>query len=416
MRSPAAIAAFATGFLAAGSANATVIFSGLKNSDCESGVVPNARLRDVALADAKVPMSTELATALLQSRLGTIAAQKSDDCTRVRCEGTDLALANLNDNLLDLANDAPPAPTGFTATVDPAHAPAATVRPRDFLNGDWYWVSVTCTAAVAHAAKPEPRAPRPSDVDAPELVFAKEEADIGKDFKKRGFASIGVSSDREAKTTTWDVDAYLGYTAPFLGHGTPIEFQPFASLQYHTGKKKVDDFAVGGAVLWYPNNGGWEVALKGAWESDHKLKSSLWRADLGVTPPWFDFCESWNVPGKSFARCEITGIGDFEDVANPGDKTDLATRNNFGRLGVDGRFSFGWSLGKGIGFGTIAAGVSSRWTVWGSHSNATLWTASVGLTPSDSAHWKVSIDYSRGRDLTDLSRQHKIVLTVGVRQ
>ncbi|HKO18828.1 MAG TPA: hypothetical protein VJU82_08075 [Acidobacteriaceae bacterium] len=31
------------------------------------------------------------------------------------------------------------------------------------------------------------------------------------------------------------------------------------------------------------------------------------------------------------------------------------------------------------------------------------------------AHWKVSLEYSRGRDLTDLSKQNKFVVTLGIR-
>ncbi|MEG3164042.1 hypothetical protein U1701_05490 [Sphingomonas sp. PB2P19] len=122
-------------------------------------------------------------------------------------------------------------------------------------------------------------------------------------FRQDGFASLGISSDRQADETAWDIDAYLGFDAPFLGLGSELELQPFASLQYHT-QKKGDDLAFGGAPMWYPGNSGHLVRLKGAWESDINFRSSVWRSDLALTPPLLDWCEEQSVPGSRPGACQ----------------------------------------------------------------------------------------------------------------
>jgi hypothetical protein len=397
-----------------GAAHAGELFTGLKATDCVDGIAVNTALRDKVVAGAKVPLTVPIATALVENRLGTLARQAERDCLGKECEGADRALADLHHNLLGLADASPLGPEGFSITINAATAPARVDRAEAFLNGKADWLMVRCPAAPVMADKPGKPGRRPSEPEAPDLVLGKNEDDAGKDFAKRGFASIGFSSDREADETQWDIDAFLGFSAPILGLGNALELQPFASFQYHTGKK-VDDLSLGGAVMWYPNNSGHLVRLKGAWETDHRFKSSLWRADLGWTPPLLDACERSTVPDRSFANCEITFVTDFESVANAGDKADLLKLNNFVRLGMDTRFVYGHSVGEKFGFVIASAGFSFRQDPSGSKSDAELFTASLGLTPSSQGAWKISLDYTKGRDLTDLTKQDKLVVSIGFR-
>jgi hypothetical protein len=400
---------------ATGSAHAGELFSGLKSSDCADGVVVNSALRDKVLADAKVPLTVPVATGLVEGRLGTLARKAERDCLGKICEGADLALANLHHSLLELAAATPMVPDGFAISVDGVSAPLRVDRAENFLNGRWDWVKVRCTVAptmqTVQTKKPDPR---PSNATKPELVIAKTEDDAGKDFGKRAFASIGLSSDREANETTWDIDAFVGFSSPLLGLGSELELQPFASFQYHTGKE-VDDLSVGGAVMWYPGNSGHLVRLKGAWETDHRFKSSLWRADLGWTPPLLDACERSSVPGKHYANCELTFVADYANIAAAGDKADLLKLKNFARVGMDTRFTYGHSVGEDFGFVIASAGFSFRRDPSGSKGDAELFTASLGLTPSDQGKWKISLDYTKGRDLTELTKQDKILITLGFR-
>lgn len=413
-----AIIALAFG-LSSGGAEASELFSTLKAGDCRDGQVPNAVLRDAVLAAEKVPLTVPIATALVENRLGTLAREKETDCLGRECKDADDALQKLHHNLLALSDAQPLVPAGFTIAIDAAAAPPREARVETFLNGQWSWLSVRCATTLAGttppSVKPEPEKPsRPSDPEPAQIVLAKTEEDAGKDFGKRGFASFGVSSDREADETAWDIDAYLGLDAPFLGLGSELELQPFVSLQYHT-QKKVDDLSFGGALMWYPGNAGHLVRLKGAWETDINFRSSVWRSDLGWTPPWFDLCEEQSVPDRVFANCELTLVGDIQNISDAGSKEALLKLDSFGRAGFDLRLAYGRSVGEKFGFVTAGAGFSLRRNPGSSQGNAELFTASLGLSPSDAGAWKISIDYTVGRDLTELTKQDKIVLTVGFR-
>lgn len=405
--------------LAAGSSlplHAAELFTGLKASDCADGQVPNEILRDKAIAAAKVPLSTAIAGALLEGRLGTVARDAQVACLSTTCEGANAALGELHQSLLDLAEAAPLVPDGFTIAIDVERAPRPAARSAAFLNGEWGWVRLRCTTALADtsaASSGDKPVRHPADGAPAKLVIGKNEEDLGKDFAKRGFASFGLSSDREANETAWDIDAYLGVDTPILG-GNEIEFEPFASLQYHS-QKKVDDLAFGGALLWYPSNSGHLVKLKGAWESDINFRSSLWRGELGWTPPWFDICERTGSPSDHYANCELTLVGDVQKISDPGRKDDLLTLSSFGRIGFDARLVYGHSIGDSFGFVIATAGYSLRERPGNGGGDADLFAASLGLSPSKTGAWKMSLDYTKGRDLTALTKQDKIVITVGFR-
>lgn len=416
MRVAATVALIVSAF-GASHVQASEVFSGLKPGDCKDGAIANATLRDSVLAVAKIPLTVPIATALVEGRLGTLAHAKEIECLGKVCKGSDDALRNLHHQLLGLSDATPLGPKGFTIAVDPLRAPSRSERAERFLNGDWSWLNASCSVTIAETevpGTPDAPTPRPSDPPRAELVLGKTEDDAGKDFGKRGFASIGLSSDREADETAWDVDAFLGYSSPLLGLGSEWEFQPFASLQYHS-QKKVDDLSFGGALMWYPGNSGHLIRLKGAWETDIAFRSSVWRADLGWTPPLLDVCEESSVPAKVYANCEISLVADVQDIADAGRKEDLLDLESFARLGLDARFTYGRSVGEKFGFVIASAGFSFRQNPSSARGDAELLTASLGLSPSDQGAWKVSLDYTRGRDLTDLTKQDKIVITVGFR-
>lgn len=92
----------------------------------------------------------------------------------------------------------------------------------------WDSVSIRCPAQTAHQDEQPPKPPRENqaEVRGLELVIGRTDDDTSRDFDKRAFAPLGLSSDREADKTSWDVDPYLGTARPSLGAGGEIAGHP----------------------------------------------------------------------------------------------------------------------------------------------------------------------------------------------
>lgn len=399
-----------------GAALAATAFGALEAKDCVGGVVPNAVARDKLFEASGLTFSAELVDDFTHNRLGTKAEDAAATCNDDTCKGAKRKLADLFEAARPLRDAEPLAPEGFKAVINPAAMPPRDDRPAAFLNGNWPWLTLRCTAAAVPVPTPVVTKPdKKKAIEQPAWVIAKTEEDAGKAFDKRAFASLGYSTDRLTDKSTYDFDVFVGYATPILTDRAQVEFQPFASLQRHS-EKKVDDLAFGTAFTWFPGDNGDVLQLKGAWESDHELKSSVWRADLGWTPPLFNACERSTVPGKHFAVCELTLAADYADIQDAGEKEGLLKLKSFTRLGANLNLTFGQSMGKDLGFVVFTGGYQTRASVSGSDADADLATASIGYTPGDASHFKISIDYTNGRDLTSLEKQEKVVLTVGFRR
>jgi hypothetical protein len=396
-------------------AQAATAFASASAKDCVNAVVPNGTLRDQLFTASGLTFSAELAEAFASHRLGEKAAEAAAICLDDSCKGSKRKLADLYEAARPLADQQPLAPDGFTAQVA-ADAPAPATRPIAFLNGDWDWISLRCPAATLATTDGQTQTPaKKQGLDQPAWVIAKTEDDAGKAFNKRAFATFGYSSDRLTDKSTYDIDLFIGYARPILTDRAQLEFQPYLSFQRHSSKK-VDDLALGAALTWYPGFNGDMVQLKSAWESDHKFKSSVWRADLGWTPPLFEGCARSTIPGERFATCELTLVGDYAEINDPGDKADLLTLKSFARLGANLNLAFGKSLGEDLGFVILTGGYQTRASVSGDDADADLATVSLGYAPGAASHFKVSIDYTNGRDLSSLEKEEKVVLTVGFRR
>jgi hypothetical protein len=402
--------------LAAGAAHAEV-FTSLAEKDCDKGSVSNEVLRDRALAEAKVPLTNAVATALVQGRLGAMA-EKALACG-MNCKGTDATLNTLYFQLQGLTENLPRAADGFSIHIDDRRAPALEARAAAFLNGNWDWLRVTCSFSpeAAEGGRPPGRAPNPPNGGGGiDVLLGKSEEDVGKSFDKRGFATLGYSNDFEAGKESWTLDAYLALRGPALGEDRDLEFQPFTSFQYNSGKK-VDDLAFGGALIWRPTGGGDRIRLTGAWETDHRFDASLWRGDIGFSPVApAKLCQRRNELDTRYFLCEVTLLGDFERVSAAGGKADLAKLTDFFRIGGDAHFTYGELLSPKLGYVVFTTGFSLRENLSAGDADATLFSASLGLTPAKTGAWKFSFDYTRGRDLTSLVKEDKLVLSIGFRQ
>lgn len=384
----------------------------IKDCDPSTGVLSNEKLRDKILAANKVPFSSQTLALYTKGDFGGELAKLYANCNPTAgCKGDKAVLPRTYAAVTPLLVAAPDANPGFHITVDPA-APQPAERPAAFLNGDWAWLKITCDTAPAPApAEDKPGSRTDTFFGPPAFVIAKSEDDAGKDFDKRGFATAGYSSDKVANKTALDLDIFLGFTDPFRRRDSSLSLQPFAAYQRHSAKK-VDDLSFGLAALSYPMAGG-QVRLKGAWETDHRFDSSVWRADLGWTTPLLDFCETYSVE-TFYATCELTAVGDYADIAHAGKKADLAKLSSFTRIGGDLQLEFGVAVGD-AGFVTFTGKYSGRHDVSGHEGDAELGTLSLGFAPSKTGPYKVSIDYTHGRDLTSLAKQRTVVLSVGFR-
>lgn len=412
------------------------IFPGITDDDCAQSIVDNERLRELVLAQAKVPFSYKIAKAIANQELGDIAENTLGENCGGKCTPMTEALQRLREGIAGLMDEPPFDSAKTEIIIDAIKAPPPKRRPTEFLNGNWQWLTVRCKASPAIAVPPAsgdaatPKAPDAAASGAnqraktpeaksslPSLVLGKSEDDAGKEFSKRGFATVGMSADWEEDKSTWDVDAFIGWDKPFQ-LSPSADLMPFVAWQYHTGKK-IDDLTLGGALIWLEGNLGEDksvIRIKPAWETDHHFRSSLWRLDATWTPPVFGACERTSNPGVSYANCEITLVADYAEVANPGRKAALATVANYARVGVDMAVTYAHAVTDDLGYISASAGLSIRQAPDDKKTDAELFTASLGFLPSKKGAWKISLDYSRGRDLTELTKQDKIVLSVGVRQ
>ncbi len=364
------------------------------------------------LAKNELFVSSKLAAALQTKSLGALAERANLDCLGKACEGTEKKLENLFETARPLSDDEILAPAGFRVEIG-ATAPPAEARPKAFLDGRADWLTLRCIATSRSRATPAaPTATAPL-VDQPKLVVAKSEDDAGKVMVKREFASFGYSSDRLTDKSTYDMDLFVGYAIPLMSAKAPLYFQPFLSAQRHS-EEDVDDMAVGFALTRYFYRS--RIRLKPAWESDHRLDSSVWRIDLGWTPRLFPECEAISIPGKQYASCDITLVADYADIRDAGNKADLAKLPSYSRIGLDLDLVYGRSLGEDAGFLILSGGYKTRGDYSGHGGDADLMTASIGYAPGAPDHFKVSIDYTNGRDLTSLKKQERVALTVGFRR
>jgi hypothetical protein len=432
--------AVALGFpaiLSGTSATAQVLFEGASLKDCkEAGgerVIPAEKLRERAILKAGFSYSDQLAKIVAAGELGSVAssAVKCRDgapCKvtySLRPEGDPIseddrkAYVELYRAMEQLSNlgapgDTTVAPEGLLLVYDVTKLPAPDDRAVQFLNRGLNDFSVRCVG-TSDPDQPKPDTPEKREPRGPSFIVGKSEADAGKTgLDEREFASFGLTVDRDAKKTTGDIDLYVSARIADLAD-TELEFSPYLALQYHSGDD-VDDLAFGGEARWQPGSGNHVFLGRLAWETDHRFRSSALRAEAKWRLPWlFDLCEPLRPAKTGYVVCSATVVADFQHVYDAGTKSALLTVPEFTRIGLDADAAIAIPLPKALGRLRIGGTAALRQDISGRDADIWLLTGSIGILPSDTAHWKFSIDYTNGRDLTSLEKQDIIALSVGFR-
>ncbi len=418
-------AAFMSAALCTSPAVAKDLFAGLTSDDCMSGTVENATARDTLLTEAKLPHAAFVAQLLESGQIGS-AAVTAFNCGKAKtCSFRDTALTprertaleTLYDSALrlDLYGDdlSVRLPKDFSVEIgagDPKRSGAD--RAVALLNGNWTWLKITCSASAA--ADTSPTTHDPEETPKPKFVLGKSVDDIGKELGDRDFASLSVTIDRLKKTNTWDVQLYAGIDKPYFEPSGTVGFLPYVAFQYNNADD-VDDLTFGGALRWTPTLHH-IILLTGSWETDHRFKSSVWSSELRWRPLAVpEFCRARHKLDAHYMICGIDVLADYHRVSSIGDKTSLATQSNFSRVGFGANFAYGVRLSEKSGWIVGRMKYDLRQDLASSDTNVRLFTASLGFEPGKESHLKLSVDYTKGRDVSSLEDQDKIVWTVGVR-
>mgnify|MGYP001809758220 CR=1 FL=1 len=391
-----------------------------EKKDCwpENGAVPiaNDTVRDRLIKQAGIKLSMKTAQLLANGQLGSEAVSMAEDCSRRRpeekqCDEEQNALVAL----FGYANDALSTKPGdevrlVYANYGPTAPEDADLRIAAFLNGTADWVTFRCAKAIPKPPEEPPIPPRKPGL---QVVIAKSEADASKGFAKREFASVALEHDGLENETAFTADIFIGVgkrdsASPLLG---------FVSYQRKSPSSEGNDLAFGVSYTTYFKGltDGDTFSALGAWETDDRFRSSLWRAQVGWSP-LLAVCDNRNIPGQLYLSCDATLILDYSDVVDPGRKEALQTRESFTRAGVDLRFEVWKGRGDKQGFYTFSTSYSRRHDLTDADADADLFTASLGIKTGDKSRFKVSLDYSEGRDLTSLEREETLKLSFGYRQ
>lgn len=401
----------------------------LKPGDClPDGVVSNLTLRERWIADKKVPLSTDLAVALTSGRLGGLARSALAACATGDCKPDQKALAELFNEATDVFSADWSGDPDHTLTIDEARAPDRTsqyanqTRAEVFLNGQADWAVIRCTPARLQVALQEPSPkPKPSPF-IQHLVIGGAVSDIAASFDKRGFATLGYSNDNAAGSESISADIMVGWKPLAIARrGTfeQIDLAPYVEYERKsadTRDKELNDLTFGASLLGFGRWGGdasYSWTLSGAWQTDDRFNSSLGKAEFGLQPPSLGAC-SRRSSGTFALRCSGRVVLDYVDVGDAGDKPKLATISEYGRAGLDLETLAAWDIGPN-GVVTFRTAYQVRRDVTDADADAELWTVELGLQPSKTSAFNMSLGFTDGEALTSLTATEQFQIKLGFR-
>lgn len=410
--------AFAAGALLALVPAASMAADSLfEDKDCPTrdAQVSNETVRDRLIKQSGIKLSMKTAGLLANGQLGSEAVSTAAECSRrpaaKPCDDEQNTLVALFDYANDALSTVPDEEPRLAYAAYALTAPGdADLRIAAFLNGTADWVAFRCAKVVPTRPEDPPPPPKRPGL---QIVIAKSEADASKGFAKREFASVALEHDGLENETAFTADVFIGIgkrdsATPLLG---------FLSYQRKSPSSEGNDLAFGVSYTTYFKGltDGDTFSALAAWETDDRFRSSLWRGQIGWSP-LLAFCDHKNIPGQLYLSCDATLIVDYSDVVDAGRKEALQTRDSFTRTGADLRFEVWKGRVNKLGFYTFSTAYSLRQDLTNADADADLFTASLGIKTGDKSRFKISLDYSEGRDLTSLQREETLKLTFGYRQ
>lgn len=361
--------------------------------DCKGGVVTADRLVQRLLSTYNVPWDPILLRARLDGKLGDQAFSSPSD-----------ELKKLAQETVSFAAGSEPSGNGFTVRVRPLGPGETPVdRVAQLLDGSAPWLEIACSPT-------EPPAPILKGLGETITIAASaDEAD--KELKARKAASLSYERDRQADTDVVAISLYASFDTS-LGQ-QPLA--PFIDYQKNSGKTRLNDLTLGFKVPHFLANND-KITLSPSYETDDFFRSSVWRAELGWEPHWDQWCANQNlVPESHGWSCTLRLVGDYADIVDPGKKAGLKTLHDYGRLGANLDIAYYRRVGTSLDL-TTAAGYAVRQDLGGHAGDAERWTASIGVSPIDIPNISISLEWTKGADLTSLTKERTLALKLGYKQ
>ncbi|MDZ4690186.1 hypothetical protein [Terricaulis sp.] len=299
---------------------------------------------------------------------------------------------------------------------------------RNLLNADGSPLQVECLRAQAdnNQTTPLPLWRRALA----NLVIGQTSEDAARPFKKREFALFSIEDDRAAERETISIDLFIGLKdqIQFSAGRMEGELVPFLSVQRTSidqsapaeGERNDVTFGLTSPLYFFRSGGGLAHTLNvtAEWETDSDFDSSMTALRLAWTPFVRNTCLDWlHVwQSESSLNCGFAVVADYADVADPGEKIDLADVDQYGRVGLDLSFTWDQEL-TGESVLQFGAGYSFRSSFTDDDDGeADLITASLIFLPSDDSHFSFGIEYRHGEDLSSLDEQQTTMIRFGYRQ
>lgn len=385
----------------------------LQGLPCTGGVIASEDVVGAVVARADVTIRGRVLTGFAANRLGDdlVAWRNGRDGERAAEESLRTQARRLS---TDVANLLDPNQDG-----DPQFVVIRPGAPQDLdrrlLNrqaGDD--VVFRCQAAGSDTGG---ETPGNGDDDGPawrDALVVTSVDDSGKTakFEDRPFATFSWLDDRESGEETAAVDLYLGFSEPVL-FGV---VSPSLAYQRRTGADPLNDltFALEGEVG--------PLSWSGAYETDDEFDSTLYRAKfeyepfVGPNPCASALGRDRNGDAYQGGRCDLFIVGDYVDVSHIGDKSELAGRREFARLGA--RLSASWWIraGDSEAFWMLSGSYAGFETISGDDANAGLGRISLEYLPSRVSPYSFGVTYERGEDLTSFTPIDQVKITLGFRR
>lgn len=421
----AAAAAFTV--VAISSAHAQGIQEHIPESACENGgLVSNEYVFERALRGHNVTLLQSERANLRRFALRAVELLDSAPPTSAEDRARySLALAT-NELVNNLDN---PSHERTSATMS-GQPPALRDRIVGFLSLNAPWLVITCT----NTPEPDDRDRADTRPQRPTLLSRLSGIRIARDLEgaresdlsDRTFATLSGKDDRESDEQT----------AAFEGLALfPTNMHPFGNAEvetyigYHRTTSSDDDadeindltfgaqlaFSVrgtGGSIL--PDHHYFDASLD--WETDDQFESGVTAIEIAYNPIWGGrFGNERRIDGCLGGECvwDVTGVADFAEVGDPGEKTGLLEIDQYGRVGVN--------LEAGYYFETMGGEISLtgdyriREAFTDDGGDAERFVARLAYTPGGTGRVSIGLDYVDGKDLTSFEAEEYFAISIGFR-
>lgn len=299
-------------------------------------------------------------------------------------------------------------------------------------------------AADEPQSEPSPQRQGQSGADQPTLSIVKTAGDLGEgDLEKKTFAEFSYSDNRDTRVQAWAVKLAAGLQwserlVPSEPNGRPyLTAAPLAFVAFdragdndpsEEGYVNNLDFGVqlGGrlGMMWGEGPAVGYYRLTGRYQTDDKLESAIYAAELRLVPPLPPIKHHrvyeplWN--GGSWAvdlKWKADLVADWIEVSDAGEKTALVDKAEYVRLGYDADLAL--RVGPSASDRDWRLLLSARYALRDGQTqdggDAQWFTGGLAYLPSDDANWSFGLTYERGETLESFERAEIWRLAVGYR-